>query len=69
MGYFSFLLGHSYAWKDSQRLVLILRAMPNENFLYKKINNKDLYTDYRATENTPEDACSSREYGYLTALK
>ena len=40
----------------------------DEEFLHKKINNKDIHMDYGATENIPEDACSLRQYGDLTAL-
>ena len=36
----------------------VIRAAPNEEFLHKKINNKDVYVDYGATEDIPEDACS-----------
>ena len=53
-------------WKDSDRLVI--RAVPDEEFLYKKINNRDVYVDYGSTEDTPEDACSLRLDGNLTAL-
>ena len=37
-------------------------------FLHKKINNKDLYVDYGATEDIPEDACSLKQYGDLAVL-
>ena len=40
-------------WKDSERLVL--RAVPDEEFLYKKINNRDGYVDYRSTEDIPKE--------------
>ena len=52
-------------WKDSERLGL--RAVPEE-FLHKKVNNKDAYVDYGAAKDIPEDACSLRQYGDLTAL-
>ena len=29
-----------------------------EGFLYKKINKKDVYVDYGATADIPQDACS-----------
>ena len=54
------------AWKDSERLVL--QAVPDEEFLHKKIKNKDSYVDYGATEDIPEDACSLRQFEDLTAL-
>ena len=53
-------------WEDSERLVL--RALPHEEFLYKKINNRDVFADYGFTEDIPEDACSLRLYGDLAAL-
>ena len=53
-------------WKDSERPVL--RPVPDEEFLYKTINNRDMYVDYGSTENIPEDACSLRLYGDLAAL-
>ena len=49
------------AWKQSESLVL--RLVPDEEFLHSKINNKDVYLDYGATEDIPEDACSLRQYG------
>ena len=54
------------AWKDSERLVL--QAVPDEEFLHKKIKNKDSNVDYGATEDILEDACSLRQYEDLTAL-
>ena len=30
----------------------------DEEFLHKKINSKDFYVDYGATEHIPEDACN-----------
>ena len=39
-----------------------------EEFLHMKINNKDVYVYYGATEDIPEDGCSLRQYGSLTAL-
>ena len=30
----------------------------DEEFLHKKINSKDFYVDYGATEDIPEDACN-----------
>ena len=46
-------------WKDTDRLVL--RVVPDEEFLHKKINNRDVYVDYDSTENIPEDVL--RLYG------
>ena len=40
-------------WKDWERLVL--RAVPDEDFLHKKINNRDIYVDYGSTENISEE--------------
>ena len=33
----------------------------DEEVLHEKINNKDVYLDYRATEDFVEDACSLRQ--------
>ena len=38
-----------------------------EEFLYKEISKKDVYVDYGATADIPQDAV--RQYGDLTALK
>ena len=38
-----------------------------EKFLYKKITKKDVYMNYGATADIPEDAV--KQYRYLTALK
>ena len=46
-------------WKQSESLVL--RVVPDEEFLHTEINNKDVYVDYGATEDMPEDACSLRQ--------
>ena len=51
----------------------MLRVVPDEEFLHTKINNTDVYVDYGATEDIPEDACSFRRQnsimdGVLTAL-
>ena len=54
-------------WKDSERLVL--GAVPDEELLHKKINNKDMYVDYGSTKDIPEHGCSLRLHGDLTALK
>ena len=51
-------------WKDSESLVL--RAVPDEELLRKKINNQDVYLDYGSIEDIPEDAL--RLYGDSTAL-
>ena len=42
----------------------MLRVVPNEQFLHTKVNIKDVYVDYGATEDTPEDACSLRQHGW-----
>ena len=44
----------------------MLRVIPDKEFLHTRINNKDVYVDYGATEDSPEDACSMD--GDLTAL-
>ena len=49
-------------WKQSESLVL--RVVPNEEFLHTKIKNKDVYVDHGATEDMPEDTCSFRQYGW-----
>lgn len=41
-------------WKDSERVAV--RVVPDEEFLYKKINNRDLYMDYGSKEDIPENA-------------
>ena len=40
-------------WKDSDRFVL--RAVPDEEFLHKKISNRDVYVDYGSIEDIPEE--------------
>ena len=40
-------------WKDSERLVT--RAVPDEELLHKKINNRDVYVDHGFTEDIPEE--------------
>ena len=40
-------------WKDSERFVL--RAVPDEEFLHKKISNRDVYVDYGSIEDIPEE--------------
>ena len=49
------------AWKQSE--CLVLRVVPDEESLHTKINNKDVYVYYGATEDIPEDACSLGQYG------
>ena len=49
---------------DSERLVL--RAVPDKEFLHKKINNNDFNVAYGAKKDTPEDACSLRQFEDLT---
>ena len=39
-----------------------------EEFLHKKIHNKDVYVDYGDTGDIAEDSCNFRQYGDLTAL-
>ena len=41
----------------------MLRVVPDEESLHTKINNKDVYAYYGATEDIPEDACSLGQYG------
>ena len=54
-------------WKDSK--ILVLRAVPDEEFLHKKINNRDVNVDYGSAEDIPEEWCIQlRLYGDLTAL-
>ena len=48
--------------------MLVLRAVPEQEFLRKKIKNKDVYVNCGATEDISEDACSLREYGGFTAF-
>ena len=38
-----------------------------EEFLHKKVRNKDVYVDYGAMDNFPKQAF--KQYGYLAALK
>ena len=40
----------------------MLRVVLDEEFLHTKINNKDVYVDYGATEDITEDECSFRQY-------
>ena len=40
-------------WKDSERLAL--RAVSDEEFLHKKINNRDVYVEYGSTGDIPEE--------------
>ena len=47
---------------------LVLRVVTGKDFLHMKINNKDVYIDYGATTDIPEDACSLKLYGDLTAF-
>ena len=35
---------------------------------FPKIKNRDVYVDYDATEDIPEDACSLTQYEDLTSL-
>ena len=45
-------------WNDSKRLAL--RAVPDEEFVHKNTNNRDVYADYGSTKDIPEDAYSLR---------
>ena len=40
------------------------QLVPDGDFLHTKINNKDVYVVYGATEDIPEYACSLRQYQY-----
>ena len=42
----------------------MLRVVPDEEFLHTKINNIDVYVDYGATEDIPEDACIATQFGW-----
>ena len=42
----------------------MLRVVSKEELLHIKINNKDVYVDYGATEDIPKDAYSLRQYGW-----
>ena len=42
-------------------------AFVEEEFLHRKISNKDVYVDYGAMADIPEDAV--KQYGFSTALK
>ena len=50
------------AWKQSESLVL--RVVPDEELLNTRIKNKDVYVNYGATEDIPEEACSFRRQYY-----
>ena len=54
-----FLLVMGRIQKDTEGLVL--RAVPEEEFLHKKIKNKDVYVEYGGTEDISEDAWSLRQ--------
>ena len=41
----------------------MLRVVPDEESMHTKINSKDAFVYYGATENIPEDSCSLRQYG------
>ena len=49
-------------WKKLEEVVFV-----EEEFLYEKISKKDVYVDYGATADIPQDAV--KQYGDLTALK
>ena len=44
------------------------RAGLDKYFLPKNINNRNVYVDFGSTKDIPQDACSLRLYGDLTAL-
>lgn len=44
------------------------RAGLDKYFLHKNINNRNVYVDFGSTKYIPQDACSVRLYGDLTAL-
>ena len=49
-------------WKQSESLVL--RVVPDKEFLQTKKNNKGIYVDYGATEDISEDACILTQYSW-----
>ena len=49
-------------WNDSEKPVL--RAVSDEEFLHKNINNRNVYAGYGSTEDIPEDAYSLRLWRY-----
>ena len=57
------LQSHIATYRKTLKEVLFLE----EKFLYKKITKKDVYMNYGATADIPEDAV--KQYRYLTALK
>ena len=46
----------------------IQRGLYYEEFLHKKVNNKDVYVNYGATEDIEEDARSLRQDGDVTVF-
>ena len=42
----------------------MLRVVRDKELLHAKVNNKDVYVDYGATEDISEDACSLRQHGW-----
>ena len=42
----------------------MLRVVRDKELLHTKVNNKDVYADYGATEDISEDACSLRQHGW-----
>ena len=57
------LLSYIVAYRKKLEEVVFVQ----EEFLHKKLINKDVYVDYGAMADIPEDAV--KQYGYLTALK
>ena len=57
------LLSYIVAYRKKLEEVVFVQ----EEFLHKKLSNKDVYVDYGAMADIPEDAV--KQYGYLTALK
>ena len=42
----------------------MLRVVCDKELLDAKVNNKDVYVDYGATEDISEDACNLRQHGW-----
>ena len=45
----------------------VLRAVPNEEFLHKYVNNRNVYVDYGSTEDIQEDAYSLKLWRFDNA--
>ena len=46
----------------------MLRVVRDKELLHAKVNNKDVYVDYGATEDISEDACILRQHGWRIAF-